>query len=170
MRALRVLRMSCVLHPNYCQKRLPSQPRPTGKQRGGSRGSVWCARRCTDIARSTVIPSPQGAGNSARAGIHPNVKRSIPAGAGNRLPATRPTAIHWEHPCGCGEQIVFLEQFKATGNRYDWIPKSRTGKPTNDFHWAEQEADFEVKSMASLNTGARQTASSPLSRRPDRKA
>lgn len=47
-------------------------------------------------------------------------------------------------------EIVFLERFKALGNKYEWILKDPDGRPTNDFRWIEKNTDFEVKSMASL--------------------
>lgn len=47
-------------------------------------------------------------------------------------------------------EIVFLERFSSLGNHYQWIPKDRNGKPTNDFYWEEQAADFELKSMSTL--------------------
>lgn len=45
-------------------------------------------------------------------------------------------------------EIVFLERFAKLGNHYRWIPKDRRKfLPTNDFHWNEQDGDYELKSM-----------------------
>lgn len=49
------------------------------------------------------------------------------------------------------QEIVFLERFKSLGNEFQWIPRSKDGKPSNDFVWMNHgEAKTELKSPASM--------------------
>ena len=45
-------------------------------------------------------------------------------------------------------EIVFLERFIPLGNQADWIPKSKTGESTNDFHWINRGVEAELKSLS----------------------
>lgn len=55
----------------------------------------------------------------------------------------------WIEVLECHE-TVFLERFSKLGEKYEWIPKSDDGQPTNDFHWLSHGVDAELKSLASL--------------------
>ncbi len=61
-------------------------------------------------------------------------------------------------------EIVFLEKFKNTGNKFTWIPRDRYGKPTNDFIWENHSGGAVNAELKSLTSTKYATAANRISK------